>query len=779
MVIDNLAISFEKNIDGNKLKPFLNKKFIVIPKKMEEVYYKKFITQIVASFDVYAQGFEIETISYDPKPVIVLQELAELQTTLFDSSKDDDHAGKMVLSFSFEYGSQMYPAEKLVPVNVTLKKQDDQYTFTRIKRDNNRERDMINLARSTGLFANSSKMTMPKSTALQWISTHFGLLQENGFELRQKFEKKKFFLGTPSIKIEVTENIDWFDIHAIITFGEYQISFKNLRKFISKGQTEFTLPNGETAIIPESWITEYSHLLSFTEEDANERLILKKHHISILQEFEGGLSAHVSISKKLKGLSNFEEIEDYPMPEGFVGELRPYQKAGYNWLRFLEEYRFGGCLADDMGLGKTVQTLALLQATAAANPGMASLLVMPTSLIYNWEMEAARFSPQLRLLNYTGSDRDKNEANFANYDLVITSYGITRIDIDMFAKYKFNYVILDESQAIKNPDSIIAKAVLELKSKNKLILSGTPVENSTMDLWSQMNFINPGLLGGQRFFRNEFLIPIEKKKSDHKMAKLYSLIKPFILRRDKSQVAKDLPEKVENVKYCNMTPDQEEIYEQTKASIRNKILKEIEEGNSSKNYILLLQGLTLLRQMANHPVLADTDYASDSGKFDDIKHMLLNALGKGHKILVFSQFVKHLTLVSAFLKEQKITFAYLDGSTKDRKSEVERFQNDDDYNIFLISLKAGGVGLNLTKADYVFILDPWWNPAAENQAIDRAHRIGQQNKVFTYKFITKNTVEEKILKLQASKLKLAKELISTEENFMKSLSKEDISSLLD
>jgi SNF2 family DNA or RNA helicase len=662
---------------------------------------------------------------------------------------------------------------------VSLKKTDDQYTFVRIKRDNDRERELITLARNTGLFMASNKVTLPKSAAMEWIGSHFTDLREHGFELRQKFEKKKFFLGTATIKIEVTESIDWFDIHAVITFGEFTISFKDLRKYIAKGQNEFTLPNGEIAIIPESWITEYSHLLNFAEENADNQLILKKHHLALVQELDNGNLAHVSLSNKLNKLSNFEEIEDYPMPEGFVGELRPYQKAGYNWLRFLEEYRFGGCLADDMGLGKTVQTLALLQATAAANPGVASLLVMPTSLIYNWEMEAARFSPKLRVLNYTGSDRYKNEKIFAKYDLVITSYGITRIDIDLFAKYKFNYVILDESQAIKNPDSIIAKAVLKLNSLNKLILSGTPVENSTMDLWSQMNFINPGLLGEQRYFRNEFLIPIEKKKSDDKTLKLYSLIKPFLLRRDKSQVAKDLPEKVENVKYCNMTPDQEEIYEKTKSSIRNKILEQIEVDGVGKNHIMLLQGLTLLRQMANHPVLADSEYASDSGKFNDIKHMLISALGKGHKILVFSQFVKHLAIISNFLKSENVPFTYLDGSTKDRKQQVERFQNDDNYSIFLISLKAGGVGLNLTKADYVFILDPWWNPAAENQAIDRAHRIGQQNKVFTYKFITKNTVEEKILKLQASKLRLAKELISTEENFMKSLSKDDISSLLD
>ncbi|MBC7486140.1 MAG: DEAD/DEAH box helicase, partial [Cytophagaceae bacterium] len=368
---------------------------------------------------------------------------------------------------------------------------------------------------------------------------------------------------------------------------------------------------------------------------------------------------------------------------------------------------------------------------------------------------------------------------FCEYDLVLTSYGTVRMDIEILKQVFFHYVILDESQVIKNPDSIIAKSVTELRSKHRLILTGTPIENSTLDLWSQMSFVNPGLLGTQRFFKNEFLNPIEKKHDELKTKKLYALIKPFVLRRQKSQVVKDLPDKIENIQYCSMTEEQEKEYEKVKSNYRNLILDSIEQKGVGASQILLLQGLTRLRQIANHPILAESEYQDGSGKMEDVVHMLERALAENHKILIFSQFVKHLHLYADYLKEKKIDFAYLDGSTKERQKEVDKFQESEEKRIFLISLKAGGLGLNLTAADYVFLLDPWWNPAIEAQAIDRAYRIGQKKNVFTYKFITKNTVEEKILVLQQNKLRLAQELITTEESFVKNLSREDIQSIFE
>ena len=431
-----------------------------------------------------------------------------------------------------------------------------------------------------------------------------------------------------------------------------------------------------------------------------------------------------------------------------------------------------------MGLGKTVQTLTLLQSEAEKEDPGTSLIIMPTSLIYNWEQEAAKFTPNLKILVYSGSARNKNVARFGRYDIVITSYGITRIDIETLQGFFFNYVILDESQVIKNPTSNIAKAVLQLKSKYKLTLTGTPLENTTMDLWSQMTFINAGLLGGQSYFKNEFLTPIEKKGDEVKAKKLNAIIKPFIMRRLKSQVATDLPEKTENIHYTDMTPDQEKRYEEVKNYYRDRIMEKIEKEGVSNSRFVLLEGLTKLRQLANHPRMVDANYHSDSGKMEDLSHMLENAILEGHKLLVFSQFVKHLDLVREMLKGKRITYCYLDGSSIDRKEQVEKFNKDETIKVFLISIKAGGLGLNLTEADYVFILDPWWNPAVEAQAIDRAHRIGQKKKVFTYKFITRNTVEEKILLLQKRKLKLSDSLITTEDTIVKTLTKEDIEMLL-
>jgi SNF2 family DNA or RNA helicase len=312
-----------------------------------------------------------------------------------------------------------------------------------------------------------------------------------------------------------------------------------------------------------------------------------------------------------------------------------------------------------------------------------------------------------------------------------------------------------------------------------LVLTGTPLENSTMDLWSQMTFTNPGMLGNQQFFRNEFQIPIEKKADDSKLQRLYTIIKPFMLRRHKSQVATELPPKIETIHYAQMSELQEAEYEEAKSYYRNLILQHIENEGIAKSQMVVLQGLTKLRQLANHPRMTDKEYEGDSGKLDDVVQKLESILEGNHKVLIFSQFVKHLDLFREYLDKNSHTYAYLDGSTQDRQAQVEKFQNNPDIKIFLISLKAGGLGLNLTAADYVFILDPWWNPAIEAQAVDRAHRIGQVNTVFTYKFITKNTVEEKILALQKSKQRLANELVTTEESFVKSLSKNDVLALLE
>lgn len=794
LLLDNVIYSFDKEIDGKKLQPFLKKKFIVIPRQVEESYYRKFVAPLVESFDVYAKGFDIRSEVYKPNPQLTFTEIsaADPKQDLFSGNGNGNGRGngnglasqkpigpedKIVFNLSFRYGNHMVGNHDTKHISVNVEKAGDSYVFHRLIRNIDNEKEFIKELNKRELEVRNGKAVLAKSSAFSWLNNHAQDLQKLGFTIQQtNSTAKNYFIGETSVNIGITENNDWFDIYGTVRFGEFEIPFIKLKQHILNRRNEFKLPNGQIAIIPEEWFTQYIELFAFSEGE--HALTLRKHHLALVNDLQNGNLATVTMSRKLEKLREFEAVEEKPLPVGFRGQLRPYQKAGYDWLHFVKDYKFGGCLADDMGLGKTVQTLAMLQYQKENGAHSASLLVMPTSLIYNWLNEAQKFTPSLRILNYTGTYRTKSVAQFKKYDLILTSYGIVRLDTELLKTYYFDYTILDESQAIKNPGSNTSISVRELKSRHRLILTGTPVENSTMDLWSQMSFINPGLLGTQAFFKKEFLKPIEKDKDPLKTKKLHALIKPFILRRHKSQVATELPEKIEHTTYCRMTEEQEHAYEETKSYYRNKILRNIEEHGTGSTQFMLLQGLIKLRQIANHPRMVDADYDGESGKLREILRMIRSLVAEKHKVLVFSQFVKHLGLVRAALDERQITYAYLDGNTKDRQGQVERFQQNEDIRVFLISLKAGGVGLNLTAADYVFLLDPWWNPAVEAQAVDRAHRIGQQNTVFTYKFITKNTVEEKILALQSRKIQLVTDLISTDETIIKSLTREDIESLL-
>lgn len=713
IVIENKLFSFEKDVDANKIKPFLNKKFIAIPRKIEDNYYRKFVAPLVASFDVYAKGFDIITENPKLEPVLYFSELASntASLSLFEENGNakEEVDSKIFFELKFKYGEQTYSANHIKNVSVKVENENDNYTFHRIKRDVDQEKRSISFLQETGLYLKSSQTTLPMSEAFSWIRDTQKLIVDAGITLEQlNTGSKKYFLGKSEMTVSIKENIDWFDIHAVIKFGEFEIPFKMIRNYILKNKKEITLPNGEIAVIPEAWFEQYSELMAFSDEDDLDQIQLQKHHISLVKDLQESNLAKLELGQKLARLSDFEKIDDFPVSDKFNGDLRAYQKAGFNWMSFLRSYNLGGCLADDMGLGKTVQTLALLQTVHEEKDAGVSLLVMPTSLIYNWEKESEKFTPNLRILNYTGVKRVKDVSLFANYDLVITSYGIVRQDIDLLAQFHFNYVILDESQVIKNPESNISKCVMDLNSSHKLILTGTPIENTTLDLWTQMTFVNPGLLGAKSYFKKQFQIPIEKKHDEEKTKKLYTIIKPFLLRRNKSQVATDLPEKIENVRYCTMSEAQEEAYDKVKSAYRDKIMTEIEDGGGlGKSQFMVLQGLTKLRQIANHPMLADETYTLDSGKLEDVSFMITNAMNKNHKVLIFSQFVKHLKIVGKYLDENDIQYAYLDGGTKDRQQQVEDFQTNKQTKVFLISLKAGGLGLNLTEAEYVFLLDPW------------------------------------------------------------------------
>lgn len=764
MLVNGMLYHFEGPLEGKKLKPFLNKRYIEIPQSSEHTYFEKFVAPLIEKHHVYAEGFEIVTEKHEAEPVLKVP-----------AADRPAH-----LELHFRYNRFVFPFSPN-PVSVQVSRNNGSYRFYRIKRSRKWEEKKAAELTALGLKQQGATFCLEGADfyrLIHWLNEHKDLLKEKGFQLEQEENGREVVIGKSLINLEFKENNDWFDIHAKVKFGEYEIPFLQLKQHILNRVQEFELPNGKIAIIPESWFSDYSNLYALAEEGANPRL--KRHHVGLVQDYASNHLASVTLDRKLQRLTSFEKIEEIPPPKNFRGRLRSYQQAGYNWFNFLREFNFGGCLADDMGLGKTIQALALLEKVREENENrLTSLIVMPTSLIDNWQSEAAKFTPELRIYVHTGTDRIKNVEFYSAFDVVLSTYGVVRQDIDLLEKFYFHYVILDESQNIKNYASKSARAVKNLKSKYRLILTGTPIENSVSELWSQLSFANPGLLGNYAHFQKEFQIPIEKQNDEQKLRRLQNLIKPFILRRTKDQVARELPPKTEQVFYCSMTPEQEKYYEETKSYYRNELLQLIATRGISRSQVPILQGLGKLRQIANHPALVDQDYKEGSWKFNLVQELLQSVTSKGHKVLVFSQFVKQLSLFRTTLDKKKIPYAYLDGSTKKRGSVVEEFRTNEQIKAFLISIKAGGTGLNLTEADYVFILDPWWNPAVEQQAIDRSHRIGQTKNVFIYKFITKNTVEEKILALQEKKRSLASSLITLEDSFVKSLTEEDIRSILE
>jgi superfamily II DNA or RNA helicase len=786
MLLNQKLYHFKPLLEGKKLRAFLNKKFVVIPKNMEEDYFRKFVKAMVARYPIYAKGFEVINtekncqflLTYGP----ITPRIDEEEKSAAKKAAALVAADRWNFVLSFQYGNNRFPWDGLsAEANVLFEKKGESYAFQKIMRSLTKEKRAFQYLKSIGLpLEQDGRTSISRSDAVQWLTEHKQDLDQSGYlvQFRGDGQAPRYFLGKPEIKIRIGEKLDWFDIQAVISFGTFQIPFLKIRQLILAKKKEFHLPDGSIAIIPDNWFHDYQDLFYFSEtRPGEEGVYLKRQHFQLVQEWEDQDLIKTSLrSKTVADLSL--QSKDFPVPKNFRGTLRPYQLDGYRWMRTRQNAGLGACLADDMGLGKTIQTLCLLQSLKEQGEVLPTLLVMPTSLLYNWEMEAKKFTPQLRVLVYSGPQREKLQAQVKKTDLILCSFGLVRSDIDWFEKQEFSYVILDESQAIKNPQANITKAVQKLNAKYRLVMTGTPLENSTMDLWSQMNFVNSGLLGTQKYFKDHFQVPIEKKADGDMKKRLYFLIKPYLLRREKRQVAADLPEKMESITYCGMSEEQERLYDKTKSFYRDVLLKQIKDEGLQKSRFSVLQGLTKLRQLANHPLLCEEGYVGESGKMEAVLEKLETVLEQHHKVLIFSQFVQHLQIIKRALDEQGVAYAYLDGSTTDRKGQVESFQKSDGQSVFLISLKAGGVGLNLTAADYVFLLDPWWNPAAEAQAIDRAHRIGQEKTVFTYKFITKETVEEKILALQQRKLDLANELVTSDESILRALSEDEVLDLL-
>ena len=609
-------------------------------------------------------------------------------------------------------------------------------------------------------------------------------LTKAGFEIygEENLKAGRINRNTATLRVQISSGIDWFDLKTVVEFGDQQVNFHDIRKALKRKENYIKLADGSIGQIPQEWLEKYKHLWGLAEETADGFRVSDLHLslIDSLLEDDASIQTPPDLIQRRERFRHFERIAPQSLPKGFIGELRPYQKHGFDWLHFLREYKFGGILADDMGLGKTVQVLTYLQSLQEqAKAESAALLVVPKSLIANWQRESEKFTPSLRFLEYMGNFRNKDVSIFDDYDVVITTYGTMLRDIEILHKYKFHHIILDESQVIKNPLAKSAKAARLLNAEHRIVMTGTPVENNTFELWSQFAFLNPGLLGSMEYFKKEFANPIEAAGDEKTAETLRKLVYPFILRRTKEQVALELPPRTERIVYIDMDAAQKRLYTQTRERYRAELLGLIKAEGMNNARFKVLEGLLRLRQIAIHPALVDKTYKGEAPKFEILLETLETLQAENHKALIFSQFVETLKLVKKELDARKIKYVYLDGQTSNRQAKVDGFQTNEAIPFFLISLKAGGVGLNLTAADYVIHLDPWWNPAVEMQASDRAHRIGQTRPVFVYKIIARDTVEEKILQLQEKKRALVKNIIATEASFFKSLSQDDVKVLFE
>jgi superfamily II DNA or RNA helicase len=592
----------------------------------------------------------------------------------------------------------------------------------------------------------------------------------------------KVFRKPGEFRMGVSSGVDWFELEGGVQYGETSARLPQLLEALRRGESMVRLDDGTYGILPEEWLRRIGMLAGMgTPKDG---------HIRFRRSQAGLLDALLAMQPEAtfdKGfervrdeLSRFRHVEAATQPEGFVGHLRDYQREGLGWMEFLRRFSFGGCLADDMGVGKTAQVLALLEnrreLRSEAGTGKPSLVVVPRSLIFNWKQEAERFTPRLRVLDYTGLTRKATD--FSGADLVLTTYGTLRRDAAFLKDEEFDYVVLDEAQAVKNAGTESSKAVRLLRCEHRLALSGTPVENHLGELWSLFEFLNPGMLGAAGVFK--LTSGGAGRAVDEATSKLLShALRPFILRRTKEQVARELPAKTEQTIYCELEPLQRKLYDELRQHYRDSLLSRIETQGLAKSKIMVLEALLRLRQAACHPGLIDAKRLDEpSAKLEALHEQLREVLGAGHKALVFSQFTSLLKIVRGRLDSEGVVYEYLDGKTRDRQAHVERFQNDADCKLFLISLKAGGLGLNLTAAEYVFLLDPWWNPAVEAQAVDRAHRIGQTKAVFAYRLIARDTVEEKVLELQKTKRDLASAIIGEDNALIRNLRREDLELLL-
>lgn len=659
-----------------------------------------------------------------------------------------------------------------------------------VYRDQEAEASFFNLLRS--LHPNFAKqqnvycyLSFADAKKKQWfLKVYHQLLELNveivGLDMLRHFRYSPYAVHT-EMKIERQEGSTLF-LNLVVSFGKEEVALNELQKLLLARQHSILLKDNSIGVFTEEWQAQYSAIIKHGK--------IRKNTIAIPQWIMLGMEQGEAKNtlqpivpkewreKWMQWQTHSESI--YELPGTISASLRPYQQKGFEWLVLLSEIGSGACLADDMGLGKTLQTICFIAYQQNKDSGKKHLIVCPASLIYNWQKELQKFAPSIKPFVYNGQQRSTKDFFEQEADVLICSYGTFRSDIDELGLIQWNVAVIDESQNIKNTSAQVTRAVYQLQAQNRVALSGTPIMNNTFDLYAQLQFLVPELFGGAEFFRKEYAHPIDRDQDKEKIHALQQLTEPFILRRTKKQVATDLPEKTESVLWCEMGDEQKNVYESIKNSIRDSIFLDIKNGGIAKSKLNILQGIQKLRQVCASPeLLHDEEIKSRESVKVAVLMEELSSL-KGNKALVFSQFKGMLHLIAAQCRQEGISYYHFDGDTPIamRNELVSKFQEEDnDVRVFLISLKSGNAGLTITAADYVFLVDPWWNNAVQQQAIDRTHRIGQTKSVFAYKMICKDTIEEKIIELQQKKKSLSEELISEEEGFVKNMTEEDVAYL--
>jgi len=687
---------------------------------------------------------------------------------------------------TFEITDTYAGDELLTPADRSENSDDESPLLKSVRRNRDKEQAFVQELIDHGLQQSGDSWRFyPVGDVLEWALVTLQELSEFGFQI---FGQKEIARYAPPKKMtsssfRVSSGEQWFEVEGSLSFGNMKLSMSDIERVLVKNKTYVRLADDSLGELPENWEEQLKKLMKLTDgemEKGNGKI--SRIAAPVVKEIGKEADSYeqdADFEEYAARLQSFEQIEQVSPPEGFKGELRSYQSAGLSWMTFLNRYSFGGILADDMGLGKTIQVLAMLKKISETEDKQLNcLIIAPRSVVQNWMAEAGKFVPDFEVSVHHGSDRAEQKEELPDVDLLITTYGTMRNDVDLLSKKTFDYAILDESHTVRNPNSKTFRALRKINAKNRLCLTGTPVQNTTMDLWSQFEFLNPGLLGNQKSFRNRWVKPIEKEGDKMAEELLHKMVTPFILRRTKKQVATDLPPLTSSLVDCPMDHAQHLLYEKYRNVYREMVNDSIDEKGIDKARFTVLEGLLRLRQISCAPKLIKGESAP-SAKLERFVELASELISEGHRALVFSQFVGFLKLVEAEVKKQGWSYEYLDGQTTDRQERVDRFQEDEAKKLFLISLKAGGEGLNLTGADYVFIMDPWWNPAAERQAMDRTHRIGQKENVFVYRFITPGSVEEKILRLQDRKRDLADKLVVAESGIFKELDKQDLLELFD